>query len=132
MKENVTAREICRLLEKIEHERLPVLVEGKKDQRALEQLGVSKIQVLGRSLFGTVEVLERESKVVLLVDLDAEGKKLYAHLSKELQRRGVKIDNQLRRFLYRRTSLRHIEGLDTYLESLINHPHQKRKVKPGN
>jgi 5S rRNA maturation endonuclease (ribonuclease M5) len=58
-----------------------------------------------------------QQHVALLVDLDVEGRKLYHSLSAQLQRMGVKIDDSVRALLFR-TQLRHIEGLDTFVEHL--------------
>ena len=55
---------------------------------------------------------------MILTDLDAEGKKLYARLNHDLQRHGVRVDNSFREFLFRHTSLRQIEGLDSYFKKI--------------
>lgn len=108
--------EILRLLDEIVAKKKLVLVEGIKDKRALAKLGVLNVVTLARRpLFEVVEdVADRAKEVVLLVDLDEEGRKLYHTLSTDLQKHGVKIDNTLRKFLFR-TSVRVIEGLGTYL-----------------
>ena len=49
---------------------------------------------------------------------DKEGKKIYSKLNHELNQRGVYINNKLRHFLFKKTKLRQIEGLHSYLESL--------------
>ena len=53
---------------------------------------------------------------MILTDLDKEGKKLFGKLNKELQRRGVKVDNALRLLLFK-TGITEIEGLDTYIKN---------------
>lgn len=92
-----------------------VIVEGKKDMKTLNNFGINNVVSLkNRPLFEIVEnVNDRE--VVLLTDLDSEGRKLFNKLRHLLQRRGVKINNILRNNLFR-TKLRNIEGLDSYLK----------------
>jgi len=111
------AEQIRELLDEIKRNRLLVVVEGLKDVRALEELGVERIFSLKGPLFTVVEnIASTEREVVLLTDLDEEGKKLYHSLSVDLQRHGVKINNKLREFLFK-TKLRHIEGLTSYLQA---------------
>ena len=62
------------------------------------------------------EVIKKDKKAVILTDLDKTGKKLYSKLNSDLSQRGVYIDNKLRNFLFRHTSLRQIEGLKDYIE----------------
>jgi len=47
----------------------------------------------------------------LLTDLDKKGKELYGKLNSGLQRFGVRIDNNFREFLFKKTKIRQIEGL---------------------
>lgn len=97
-----------------------VLVEGKKDKAALEQLGFSNVMHLQRrALYQVVEdVAEGTDECILLMDLDKKGKELFGKLSRDLQRFGVRIDTTLRDFLYRYTPVRQIEGLPSYLAML--------------
>ena len=96
-----------------------VVVEGKKDKKALGDLGVENVMVLD-ALYKTVEHIEKEKEVVLLVDLDKEGKKIYSKLNEVLVQRGVTVDNRFREFLFESTQLRQIEGMVHYLEKLGN------------
>lgn len=109
--------QILELLQEVIDKGFLVVVEGIKDKRALTGLGVVNVLTLKRPLFAMVESIADKSKdVVILTDLDAEGKKLYAELADGLQRHGVRIHNKLREFLFK-TKLRQIEGLRTYLRS---------------
>ena len=100
-----------RELEKAKHK--VVLVEGMKDKKALESLGFKKIITLkNRPLFEVIESIQ-EKEIVLLNDLDAEGKKLFSVLRKGLQRRGIKINIKLRLELFK-TGYRQIESLKNY------------------
>lgn len=92
-----------------------IIVEGKKDLTALKKIGFTNVIQLKGPLFEAVENVSSRTKVVcILTDLDNEGKKIYSELSKGLTRNGVKIDNTLRNFLFKKTTLRQIEGMTSY------------------
>lgn len=95
-----------------------IIVEGRKDCEALRALGVGNdiIELRGRALFEVIEsIANNHKKVIILTDLDREGKKLYSILKSGLLERGVEVDNFFREFLFKKTKLRQIEGLPRYL-----------------
>ena len=98
-----------------------VIVEGTSDKKSLLSFDVTiPIIVLKRmSLFKIVESLSRGSHIAILTDLDSEGKKLYSQLNHEFSQRGIHIDNSLREFLFKNTTLRQIEGMKRYVERRI-------------
>lgn len=98
-----------------------IIVEGAKDKTSLEKLGLKNVLTLkGKPLFKVVEEIAVMTKeCMILTDLDIEGKKLYAKLKKDLQRHRVKINDWFRNFLFKETTLRCIEGLHTYVQSII-------------
>ncbi|RJQ20760.1 toprim domain-containing protein [Candidatus Woesearchaeota archaeon] len=110
-------------LERTREKNILVIVEGKKDQAALERLGIRNILAISRTPLYKItdRIIAREKTVILLVDLDTEGRKIYHKLAQELQKHKIKIDNTLRDLLFQ-TPLRHIEGLDTYLRTQDKHP----------
>jgi 5S rRNA maturation endonuclease (ribonuclease M5) len=91
-----------------------VIVEGKKDAAALRAVGSQRIITLNKPLYEVAESIS-EKRVILLTDLDQEGKKIYSKLKKELDRHGVVVDDTLRDLLFK-TDLRQIEGLTHYLK----------------
>ena len=99
-----------------------IVVEGKEDIRALRNLGITNTLQLNRQpLYKIVErLVSLETEVIILTDLDKAGKKLYAKLNHELNQFGVKIDNKFRHFLFKHTTLRQIEGIDSYVEKRTN------------
>lgn len=103
-------------LAKVIDNNLLVVVEGIKDERSLKNLGVKRIMVLKGPLFSVVEKFSVEKEVVLLTDLDEEGRKLFSVLKRDAQKFGVKVNEDLRRSLFK-TDVRHIEGLDSYLRN---------------
>jgi len=97
-----------------------IIVEGKKDRRALIALGCSseKIYSLKKPLYKVIdEVSEICKECIILTDLDKEGRKLFRVLQHKLKENGIKIDNKYREFLFKETKLRQIEGI----ESLMKH-----------
>ena len=100
-----------------------IIVEGPKDEWALQKIGVTNIILVlsKKPLYAVVESAASLSKdVVILTDLDREGKKLYGRLNSDLQRFGVRIDNRFREYLFKETKLRQIEGIDSYLDALAS------------
>lgn len=97
-----TARERLRRLDEVlesvqraaQEAPAPVLVEGRKDERALERLGVEaetvRVSGNGRSLAETAErVSRRYDTAILLTDWDAEGNALKSKLKPLLESHGV-------------------------------------------
>ena len=96
-----------------------VVVEGLKDKKALSSLGIKNIMTLKKPLYAVIEdILETKKDCIILTDLDKKGKQLYSRLSSKLKQFGVKIDNSFREFLFK-TELRQIEGINSYLETII-------------
>ena len=72
---------IMGFLDKIKKEDKLVIVEGVNDKRALQSFGVKRVKTLSRrALYKVVEEV-KDKDIVLLVDLDKAGKKLYAYLN---------------------------------------------------
>ena len=95
-----------------------VIVEGKKDSLALKKLGFERILTLkGEPLYKIAEQVS-EKRVLVLTDLDVEGKKIYAAIVCQLRTRGVRVDDTLRNLLFK-TKLRQIEGLFNYLKKTL-------------
>lgn len=96
-------------LEKIKNK--VIIVEGIKDKKVLENLNFKKIITLkGRALYEVIEDLKCK-EVVLLVDLDKEGRRIYSKLKSLCSKNGIKVDDSFRNYLFRKTKLRQIEGL---------------------
>ncbi|MBI2550708.1 toprim domain-containing protein [Candidatus Woesearchaeota archaeon] len=108
------SEELAALLSNLAESKAAIIVEGSKDKAALEKAGIgSRIFVLSsRPLFAVAEeVAANYSKAAILTDLDAEGRKLYGKLNTLLQQLGVKVDDNVRNFLFKSTKLRQIEGI---------------------
>src|SRR4030042_3636318 len=102
--------ELLEEIEKLKKEKILCIVEGPKDRRALNELGIEKVETLSKApLYKIVEETTAE-EVAVLTDLDQKGKELYHILSRDLQKKGVRINNRLRQKLFR-AKISHIEGL---------------------
>lgn len=111
--------EIMGYLDEIKKHGKLVIVEGVNDKKALQSFGVKRVKTLSkRALYKVVEEV-KDKEVVLLVDLDKAGKKLYAYFNSEFSQRGVRVDNKFREFLFRKTKLRQIEGLKRFMERTL-------------
>ena len=79
-----------------------VVVEGPRDVDALRNLDFegrvticSKVGVSDSDL--AESLADRDSKVVILTDFDEEGRELNRRLSRLFERRGIKVERELRR-----------------------------------
>jgi 5S rRNA maturation endonuclease (ribonuclease M5) len=105
-------------IEKLCEEQPCIIVEGYKDRAALQKLGLENVVSLrGKPMYKVVELVAKLcDECVILTDLDREGKKIYSVLKAELQKHGVKIDDRFRKFLFKETDLRQIEGLFRFIQ----------------
>ncbi len=106
--------EILKEIEKIRKNNFLIIAEGKKDISALKILGLKNvISLKNKPLFEVIEEI-RSKDIVILTDLDTEGRKIFSKLRCGLQKNGIRVHNKLRNLLFK-TKLRNIEGLDSYL-----------------
>lgn len=110
-------------IEKLRSSNFRIFVEGFEDKKALEYFEIKKVTVIkGKPLFEIAESCS-EREVVILTDLDKEGKSLYRKLKIELLANGIKINDKFRIFLFKETKLRQIQGLKRYYEKEIRKLH---------
>jgi len=109
-----------------------IIVEGKKDCRALEKLGFDNIFVIhetGKSFPEKIEQIQEiagRDKVCILTDFDKKGKKLYLLLKSKFSELGIRMDNTLRGFLLKE-KISHIEGLYKFLQHQNRNNYEKHK-----
>lgn len=101
-----------------------IIVEGKKDVIALENLGFSKVYAVhetGTSLRERAEIIAskiaKKEKICILTDFDKKGKQLYMKLKSIFQEIGVSLDSSLRGLLIK-ARISHIEGLDSFMDKI--------------
>ena len=93
-----------------------VIVEGKKDKVALQNLGFQNIFIIhetGKSIYEKIEEIENISgkkKICILTDFDKKGKQLYLLIKSELSKMNVRLDNSFRGLLLK-MKVSHVEGM---------------------
>ncbi len=104
---------------------IPILIEGKKDEEALRELGIQGkfIRVSGSSLNLSeiaYSVTRSSSKVIILTDFDRKGNQLAKRLHVEIQSLGCYPDLQIRRRIMGMTRkyIKDIESLPKYIQRL--------------
>lgn len=113
------SEEILEEIKEVKEENKLIIVEGKNDQIALENLGLTRIFSLnnGHPFKNNIETISNMSQdVIILTDFDKEGKDLHDKLKTELVQLGVRIDEKLRKILAKDIS--HIQGLASFIENL--------------
>lgn len=94
------------IIEKINYGVSLVIVEGSHDEAALRKVGLrTPVMGFGKSglpVFAFVEEIVKNYKgltVLVLLDLDEEGKEMAERISRELEEKGVKVEHFFRRTL---------------------------------
>ncbi len=100
-----------------------VIVEGKKDKVALEKIGFESKNILlihGKPFYKTIDEVEKRKtkKCIILTDLDKKGKQFYYILKKILVRKGIKIEDKLRKIMLKER-ISHTEGLATFIQKRL-------------
>jgi 5S rRNA maturation endonuclease (ribonuclease M5) len=106
-------------------EGMPILIEGKKDEKALRELGIDgnfiKVSGSGLKLFEIAEMAaQSSSKVIILTDFDKKGNELARRLSGDIQSLGSHPNLTIRRRIMgiTRRYIKDIEGLPKYMNQL--------------
>ena len=109
-------------LRKLRQSKILIIVEGKKDKEALHKLRITNVVYYNKfPLYELVERIQKKhNEVIILADLDKEGKRIYSRLYSELTWRGIRVKNEFREFLFKNTRLSQIEGIYNYYRRLEN------------
>ena len=105
-------------------ENIPIIVEGKKDERALRELGITGPVVMvndGLSIIDTCTKLSREyKKAVILTDWDRKGGQLTRQLMEGLEANDMHYDNDIRATISRisKKDIKDVESLPAFLRRL--------------
>jgi 5S rRNA maturation endonuclease (ribonuclease M5) len=108
---------------------MPVIVEGKNDERSLRKVGVCgdilKVKT-NHSLFEFCELVSHGYKeVILFTDLDSAGKRIGKIVKKYLTDKGVKVNDKIARKLMYALNTSETENVSKRLESVyskLNYP----------
>lgn len=100
-----------------------IIVEGKKDRDALNELGISDQISLASypPLLNFAEDISRKTnQAIILTDWDRQGKKMAKKISEYLQASNTKpnnlIRNKIKKFVQK--DIKDVEGLSGYVQSL--------------
>jgi 2,5-diamino-6-(ribosylamino)-4(3H)-pyrimidinone 5'-phosphate reductase len=100
---------------------IPILVEGKKDIVSLKKLGIDgNFTTVSRTPFFEIAdelVKQGVKEVILLTDFDRAGKQHAREIIKELERKRIKVNKNIRRDIikYGHGDLKDIESLYRYI-----------------
>ena len=107
----------------------PIVVEGKKDELALQELGVTgrilTVKTGGKSFLQAIAEIELlgVSEVILLLDFDRRGKEGTAHLRQNLERTKITVNTRFWRDLQALVG-REIDAIES-LTSFLDTIHEK-------
>ena len=121
-------RRLSRIVEELSlraEQGTPVLIEGKKDEEALNKLGIQgniiKVSGSGLKLFEVAEIaVKSSSEVIILTDFDKKGNILAKKLSNDIQSLGSHPDLNIRKNIMNitRKYIKDIESLPRHLKQL--------------
>ena len=109
------------LIEEIKEENALIVVEGKNDKKSLEELGFTNIKPIAgkpQHIFLN-ELLNENSLIVILTDLDKEGRKQYGRICEYAERNGLRVDMRLRKVIAK-LPVKQIESLANFLSKYEN------------
>ncbi len=116
---------------------VPVIVEGLRDRRALQALGVQgDVRVLNRGnrILAIAEELARTHReAIILTDWDTRGGRLARSLRDALEACGVRYDDDLRARLtiLCRKDIKDVESLHTFAERIADMAASGRQQRPS-
>lgn len=114
-----------------ENKTTPIIVEGDKDKQALQKLEIKGKIIsynIGMSITDFCDKISHEyEKVILLTDWDRKGGHLCTLIRKNLVGR-VKVDTNFRKLLAKRSIIRTIEGLPSWIDSLKKKNEEGKKI----
>ena len=102
------------LVGKISEFNAPIIVEGKNDIKALQEIGIQNemIKLSGKPLYELcTEVSRIHNEVIILMDYDSAGHKLAAKLTGFFQHLGTKANLKLRSEIFANVSVSTVEAL---------------------
>lgn len=105
---------------------IPVIVEGRKDVEALDELQIKdniiEVKTGGKNLLDLLNEVERLDKdeVILLMDFDRRGRELVKYLTRRLEKMKIKPNTVFWRELsgLLRRDVKDVEGMPSYIETL--------------
>ncbi len=95
---------------------VPIIVEGKNDVATLKRFGIKNIiPISGKNYFDLLEeISENTTEVVLLIDVDKQGEKIFKTLKGIFEKQGLKVDGTFREYL-KKLKIEEVEQLKDLL-----------------
>ena len=94
-----------------------IIVEGKRDKKALEGLGINNIFVIsGKPLENFVDNLPKDRKYIILTDFDEEGEHIKTNLSKLLLKNKFVVNEKIRQRFKNLFNVSKVEELNRILK----------------
>lgn len=123
--------QIRKVLEQLAEENIngkPILVEGRKDIKALRNLGIKgkiiSIKTGGKNLLDIISEIETSNLtgVILMLDFDRRGRELTKNLKCHIEKAGINANLHfwLKLLSLAGKEVKDVEGLATYIETLKN------------
>ncbi|MGQ9538453.1 MAG: toprim domain-containing protein [Candidatus Bathycorpusculaceae bacterium] len=123
--------QILKILEQLAEDNLngkPILVEGKKDVKALRTLGINgeiiSVKTGGKNLLDIISRMETANfkEVILMLDFDRRGRELTKNLKLHIEKTGINVNLHfwLRLLGLIGKEVKDVEGLAPYIETLKN------------
>ena len=104
-----------------ENKKIPILVEGGKDKKALKKLNIKGKIITINSGKNLIDFCDRLSKkydeIIILTDWDRKGGFLRKRIQENLKGR-IKCITKFRRLLSKNTMIKTVEGLPSYIKTM--------------
>ncbi len=102
-------------------EDIPIVVEGKKDKLALERIGIKGNFILMNGMpiyeFCTM-VAKKHREIIILVDLDSGGERIYRKMKHYFSQLGVKVNDKFRNVFLRKLNITKVEDAASRFEKI--------------
>jgi len=114
-------RKIIKRIKK-EDKDIPIIVEGRKDMKALKSLGIERkiIRIKrGKRIFTIIERLRKKhDKVIILTDWDSSGGKLCYKIRKACESNAIKYDVEYRKQMIKflKKEVKDVESIPTFIK----------------
>ena len=119
LKELSKIEKIKEMRKKIKDLRLVVVVEGRRDREAISSLGFERIITIdGKPIFKIPDLIRPKERVLILTDFDKEGKRKAKKLKFLLTKKGVEVEEQLRKLFSKNFRIRKIEELNSLFKKV--------------
>ncbi len=123
---------------KKEDKSIPIIVEGRKDKKALRSLGIKRkiIKIKkGKAIFRIIERLRKDhDKVIILTDWDSTGGKLCYKIKKACESNDIKYDIEYRKQMIKflKKEVKDVESIPTFIKrAKMDLSPRKRKFRRG-